>query len=263
MRLAVNVGFLFVELPYLERFVAVRAAGFDAVEFAWPDAPIEDVAGALKDAGLGVALIGVAAGSQAPGENADANDPAASDRWRLQFEAAMRLADELECPTLGVLAGSRLAGVSMVIQLNTFRENLAWALPRAAAAGRTVTLALLNPDDAPRYLLTDPGRTRALLEAVGDPALRLQFDTYEFGRIVPNVAASFRELAPLVGHVDLADVPDRHEPATGAIEWVAFFAALADSGYDGTVGLRYRPRAGTFEGLSLVETYGLVRSESS
>ena len=49
----------------------------------------------------------------------------------------MRLADELGCPTLGVLAGSRLAGVSMVIQLNTFRENLAWALPRAAAAGRT------------------------------------------------------------------------------------------------------------------------------
>jgi hydroxypyruvate isomerase len=69
----------------------------------------------------------------------------------------MRLADELGCPTLGVLAGSRLAGVSMVIQLNTFRENLAWALPRAAAAGRTVTLALLNPDDAPRYLPHRPG----------------------------------------------------------------------------------------------------------
>ena len=262
MRLAVNVGFLFVELPYLERFLAVRAAGFDAVEFAWPDEPIEDVAGAVKDAGLGVALIGVAAGSQAPGEIGDPNDPAASDRWRLQFEAAIRLAEELACPTLGVLAGSRLAGVSMVIQLNTFRENLAWALPRAAAAGRTLTLELLNPDDAPRYLLTDPARTRALLEAVGDPALRLHFDTYEFGRMVPNVAASFRELAPLVGHVDLADVPDRHEPGTGAIEWTAFFAAVAD-GYDGTVGLRYRPRRGTFEGLSWIEAYGLERSKSS
>ena len=62
----------------------------------------------------------------------------------------MRLANELGCPTLGVLAGSRLAGVSMVVQLNTFRDNLAWALPRAVAAGRTVTLELLNPDDAPR-----------------------------------------------------------------------------------------------------------------
>ena len=48
MRLAVNVGFLFAELPYLERFLAVRAAGFDAVEFAWPTEPIEDVARAVN-----------------------------------------------------------------------------------------------------------------------------------------------------------------------------------------------------------------------
>ena len=65
MRLAVNVDFLFAELPYLERFLAVRAAGFDAVEFAWPNEPIEDVALAVKAAGLGVALIGVAGGVQA------------------------------------------------------------------------------------------------------------------------------------------------------------------------------------------------------
>ena len=262
MRLAVNVGFLFAELPYLERFLAVRAAGFDAVEFAWPSEPVEDVARAVKLAGLGVALIGVAGGAQA-GDVGDANDPAARDRWQLQFEAAMRLADELGCPTLSVLAGSRLAGVSMVVQLDTFRGNLAWALPRAAAAGRTLTIELLNPDDAPRYLLTDPVRVRALLEAVGDPALRLQFDTYQFGRMVPDVAASFRELVPIVGHVQVADVPDRHEPGTGAIEWAAFFAALADSGYDGSVGLRYAPGAGTFEGLRWIEAYGLERSNSS
>lgn len=263
MRLAVNVDFLFGELPYLERFMAVRAAGFDEVEFAWPSEPIEDVAGAVTDARLGVTLIGVVAGAEDHGDVGDANDPAASDRWRLRFEAAMRLADELSCPTLSVFAGSRVAGVSMVIQLNTFRDNLAWALPRAAAAGRTLTLELLNPDDAPRYLLTDPVRTRALLEAVGDPALRLRFDTYEFGRLVPDVAASFRELAPLVAHVDLGDVPDRHEPGTGAIEWGAFFAALADSGYDGSIGLRYRPSVGTFEGLSWIEVYGLKRSNRS
>ena len=260
MRLAVNVSFLFAELPYLERFLAVRAAGFDAVEFAWPNEPIEAVARAVKAEGLGVALIGLPAGDQAAGDVAGANDPAASDRWRLHVEAAMRFADEVGCPTLSVHAGNRLAGVSMVIQLNTLRANLAWALPRAAAAGRTLTLELLNPDDAPRYLLTDPARIRALVEAVGDPALRLQFDTYQFGRVVPDVAASFRELARIVGHVQVGDVPDRHEPGSGAIEWSAFFAALADSGYDGSIGLRYEPSAGTFEGLRWIEDYGLQRS---
>jgi len=264
MRLAVNVGFLFAELPYLERFLAVRAAGFDAVEFAWPTEPIEEVARALKAEGLGVALIGVPcgglpAGVPAAGDAADANDPAATDRWRSQFDAASRLADEVGCPTLSVYAGSRLPGVSMVIQLNTLRDNLAWALPQAVAGGRTLTLELLNPDDAPRYLLTDPVRIRALVEAVGDPALRLQFDTYHFGRVVPDVAASFREVAPIVGHVQVGDVPDRHEPGSGAIEWTAFFAALADSGYDGSIGLRYEPSAGTFEGLRWIEDYGLER----
>jgi hydroxypyruvate isomerase len=151
----------------------------------------------------------------------------------------------------------------MVVQLDTFRDNLAWALPRAAAAGRTLTIELLNPDDAPRYLLTDPVRVRALLEAVGDPTLRLQFDTYQFGRMVPDVAASFRQQAPIVGHVHVGDVPDHHEPGTGAIEWAAFFAALADSGYDGSIGLRYTPTAGTFEGLRWIEAYGLERSYSS
>jgi hydroxypyruvate isomerase len=262
MRLAVNVDFLFAELPYLERFLAVRAAGFDAVEFAWPTEPIEDVTRAVKMAGLGVALIGVAGGAQT-GDPGDANDPLARDRWRVQFDAAMRLADELGCPTLSVLAGSRLAGVSMVVQLDTFRDNLAWALPRAAAAGRALTIELLNPDDAPRYLLTDPVRVRALLEAVGDPALRLQFDTYQFGRMVPDVAASFRDLVPIIGHVQVGDVPDRHEPGTGAIEWADFFTALADSGFDGSIGLRYEPSAGTFEGLRWIEAYGLERPSTS
>ncbi len=263
MRLAVNVDLLFEELPYLERFVAVRAAGFDAVEFAWPNEPVEDVARAVKVAGLGVALIGVPAGAQAVGHVGDANDPAARDRWRSQFEAAMQLADDVGCSTLSVFAGSRVAGVSMVVQLNTFRDNLAWALPLAAAAGRTLTLELLNPDDAPRYLLTDPVRIRALLEAVGDPALRLLFDTYHFGRLVPDVPASFSELATLVGHVDVADVPDHHEPGTGAIEWAAFITAMADGAYDGSVGLRYEPSAGSFEGLGWIEDYGLERSKSS
>ena len=104
-----------------------------------------------------------------------------------------------------------MAGVSMVVQLDTFRDNLAWALPLVAAAGRTLTIELLNPDDAPRYLLTDPVRPR-VARGGRRSGVALQFDTYQFGRMVPDVAASFRELVPIVGHVQVGDVPDRHEP---------------------------------------------------
>jgi hydroxypyruvate isomerase len=81
--------------------------------------------------------------------------------------------------------------------------------------------------------------------------------------MVPDVAASFRDLVPIIGHVQVGDVPDRHEPGTGAIEWGAFFTVLAGSGYDGWIGLRYEPSAGTFEGLRWIEAYGLERPNTS
>jgi len=101
------------------------------------------------------------------------------------------------------------------------------------------------------------------VEAVDDPGLRLQFDTYQFGRVVPDVSAIFGDLAPLVGHIQVGDVPDRHEPGTGAIDWDAFFRSVVEAGYDRAIGLEYVPARGTLEGLDWVERYGLVRRASS
>jgi hydroxypyruvate isomerase len=263
MRLAANIAFLFRELPFLARVPAARDAGFGAIEFPWPAEPPEQVAHAIRDAGVGVALINVAAGDLGAGERGYANDPVERDRWRADFDAAMRLADEVSCPALNILAGNRLPGVSMIRQLDCLRANLDWALPRASAARRTLSLELLNPIDTPSYLLTDPPRIRALIEAVDDPALRLQFDTYQFGRVVRDVSAAFDELAPLVGHIQVGDIPDRHEPGTGVIDWDAFFRAVADAGYDRAIGLEYEPARGTLDGLGWVERYGLARRAST
>jgi hydroxypyruvate isomerase len=260
MRLAVNIAFLFRERPFLERVEAARDAGFAAIEFPWPAESPDEVAAAVRNAGIGVALINVAAGDLAAGDRGHANDPAMRDRWRADFEAAMELAQTVACPTLNVLAGNRLAGVTMIAQLDTLRANLDWALPRARAAGRTLTLELLNPIDTPRYLLTDPPRIRALIEAVHDPALRLQFDTYQFGRVVDDVTEAFRSLAPIVGHIQVGDIPDRHEPGSGLIDWPAFFGAVGEAGYDRAIGLEYVPARGTLEGIGWVERYGLARA---
>lgn len=260
MRLAVNIAFLFRELPFLERVDAARHAGFEAIEFPWPAEPPDDVVAAIRNAGIGVALINVAAGNLAAGDRGHINDPAMRDRWRADFEDAMELAERVSCPTLNVLAGNRLAGVTMAAQLDCLRANLDWALPRARAAGRTLTLELLNPIDTPRYLLTDPTRIRALIVAIDDPALRLQFDTYQFGRVVDDVSAAFRACAPLVGHIQVGDIPDRHEPGSGLIDWHAFLGAVGEAGYDRAIGLEYVPARGTLEGLDWMDRYGLARA---
>ena len=251
--LAANVGFLFREFPYLARFRAARDAGFEAVEFAWPPVSPEDVVRAVRDAGVRVALLNAPAGDLDAGERGYANDPGAVDRWRTDFGAALRLAEELDCPVIHVLAGNRLGHVGMNHQFDCLRANLDFALAQARAAGRTLTLELLNPDDTPRYLFTDLGRLRALLEQVGDPALRLQFDTYHVERVTGDVVTAFRAAAPLVAHVQVADSPGRHEPGTGRIDFAGFFAELGASGYDGAIGLEYEPAGGTSRGLGWLE----------
>jgi hydroxypyruvate isomerase len=249
-RFAVNVGFLYPELRYLERFAAVRADGFEAIESAWPVVGSEDFVAAVRGAGLRVALLNVAAGDLDAGERGHANDPTAVARWRLDFEAALRLAAAVDCPVLNVLAGNRVPDIDAELQLDCLRGNLEWALPRATREGRRLVVELLNPWDTSDYLVTDVAAAEALIAPLAGDGLRLQFDTYHVGRIEPDVPGTFTRLASLVAHVQIADVPGRHEPGTGTIPWVAFFDAIAASGYDGAVGLEYRPRADTATGLS-------------
>jgi hydroxypyruvate isomerase len=248
-RFAVNVGFLYPELLPGERFVAARADGFEAVESAWPADPAAFVGG-VRDAGLRVALLNVAAGDLAAGERGYGHDPAATARWRAAFEQALRLADDVDCPTLNVLAGNGLADVDLDAQWACLRANLGWALPLAASVDRTLVVELLNPFETPDYLVPDLDSARRLIEPLADAGLRLQFDTWHVGRLGLDVAATFSEVGGLVGHVQIADVPGRHEPGSGALDWRRFFGALAEAGYAGAVGLEYRPAAGTSAGLA-------------
>jgi hydroxypyruvate isomerase len=248
-RYAVNVGFLYRDLLWRERFAAARNDGFEAVESAWPADP-DAFAEAVARERLRVALLNVAAGDLDAGDRGWTNDPSKIASWRRAMEDALRLAARVGCPTLNVLAGNRLADVEPAEQRACLRENLRWALPRAAAGGVTLVVELLNPIDTPDYLVTDLRVAERLIGELRDDGLRLQFDTYHAGRVGLDVVAAFRSVASSVGHVQVADVPGRHEPGTGSVDWVGFFAALDAAGYRGAVGLEYHPLAGTSDGLA-------------
>ena len=109
---------------------------------------------------------------------------------------------------------------------------------------------LLNRHDTPTYLVTDPDVARELVEPLAGPGLRLQFDTYHVARLGRDVVGELDALAPLIGHVQVADAPGRHEPGSGVIDWPGFFSALAASGYEAGVGLEYHPAGTTTAGLA-------------
>lgn len=254
-RLAANVAWLFTEHPWLDRFEAARDAGFAMVEFPWPDDPAA-TADAVRAAGVRVAMLNAPAGDLAAGERGWPNDPARVDEWRSALADAIELATDLRCPSVNVLAGNSVAGVSRDEQLGCLEENLRWALPRAADAGVTLVTELLNRQENPDYLLVSLDEAEPLLARLAPLGWRLQLDTYHLGLTVPDVAAAIRRAGSRIGHVQVADIPGRNEPGTGALDWEAIADALDDADYAGSIGLEYRPRSGTLEGLAAAAAIG-------
>jgi hydroxypyruvate isomerase len=246
-RLAANVAWLFTEHAWLDRFGAARDAGFAAVEFPWPQDPAA-TADAVRASGLRVAQLNVDAGDLAAGERGWPNDPSRVDEWRAALTDALRFAGELRCPTVNVLAGNRVAGASNAEQLACLADNLRWALPRAADVGAALVTELLNRDENPDYLLVTFEDAQPLLDVLGPLGWRLQVDTWHLGLTVPDVPGAIRRMRDYIGHVQVADVPGRHEPGSGALDWEAIGAALVD--YGGAIGLEYVPAHGTVPGLA-------------
>jgi hydroxypyruvate isomerase len=248
-RLAANVAWLFTEHPWLDRFAAARDAGFAAVEFPWPDDP-EQTAAAVAEAGTDVAMFNMDGGDLAAGQRGWPNDPTRVDEWREDLDAALDLAARVGCPTINVLAGNRVARVTDEEQLTCLEENLRWALPRAAHSGLTLVTELLNRRENPDYLLTSLDEVDHVLDHLAPLGWRLQLDTWHLGLADVNVAAAIRRVGARIGHVQVADVPGRHEPGSGSLDWTAIRAALEAAGYGGPIGLEYRPSKGTVASLS-------------
>ncbi|HJP71299.1 MAG TPA: TIM barrel protein [Candidatus Limnocylindria bacterium] len=239
-RLAANVAWLFTEHAWLDRFAVARDAGFTQVEFPWPEDALA-TADAVRASGVGVALLNMPAGDLAAGERGWPNDPSRVGEWRIAFTDALELAGSVRCPTVNVLAGNRLAGLSDDEQLECLEDNLFWALPRAADAGVTLVTELLNRGENPEYLLVTLTDAEPLLDALRPLGWRLQLDTWHLGLTVDDVPAAIRRAGVDIGHLQIADVPGRHEPGTGSLDWDAIRAALDDAAYAGSIGLEFTP----------------------
>ncbi len=256
-RFAANLSMLFTEHPFLERFSHARAAGFAAVEFLFPyDYDTAAIAAELQRNELQQVLFNLPAGNFATGDRGMANDPRRIDEFRDGVRRGLSIAAELGCGRLNCLVGLRLDGVPEDIQSATLVDNLLYAAEKAAAAGVRQVVEPLNAFDAPGYFLSTPTAGFALVDRVGHPNLTLQYDIYHAQRMTGNLAATITEHIDRIGHVQIADSPDRHEPGTGEINYPYVLKVLDDAGYDGWVSLEYRPQRDTLSSLAWLSEMG-------
>jgi hydroxypyruvate isomerase len=250
MRYAANLSLMFAEYDVLERFKKAAEAGFSHVEMLFPfHYDLDRVERELKDNGLEMILFDTDAGDFAGGERGYLCDPSRTDRFLESVREAIAVAGRLGTTRLNALAGKLPAGVSFEEARRTVVENLKRAAPLAEEAGIILMSEGLNSVQTPGYFLDRSALGFEIVDEVGSPAVSYQYDVYHMQIMEGNLIDTIRANVDRIGHIQIADVPGRHEPGTGEINYPNVLAAIDESGYDGFVALEYVPAAGTEEGL--------------
>ena len=253
-RFAANLSFLYPELPFLDRFAAAAKDGFGAVEFAfaYEYAP-GDIVGRLAAHGLQQVLINAPPGDLSAGERGLACLPGREDAFRRSLiDQALPLARTLRCPRMHVMAGVAPPDMERERLHDTYVANLAWAAAQAAKEGIELLIEPINARDVSGYFLQRQDQAHAVVRLVGAANLKVQMDLYHCQIVEGDVAMKLRQYLPggQVGHLQVAGVPERHEPDGGKLFYPYLFDLIDELGYNGHVGAEYRPRAGTSAGLA-------------
>ena len=249
-RFAANLSLMYAEQPFLRRFEAAARDGFGAVECQFPYAfATAEIAAALRDSGLQLVLFNAPPGDPAAGDRGTCSLPGREDEFRAGVERAIGYAAALECPRLHVMAGVVNDEAQRERQRQTYVDNLRWAARRLAREGITALIEPINTRDVPGYLLDRQADAHAIVAEVGEPNLRVQMDLYHCQIVEGDLATKIRRYLSGVGHVQIAGVPERHEPDAGELNYPYLFALIDELGYDGWVGCEYRPRGATRDGL--------------
>lgn len=253
-RFAANLTLMFAERHFLDRFAAARSAGFDAVECQFPyEHEPEALREALEREGLELALFNLSPGNWSAGDRGLAALPSRRDEFEASVGVAIAYAEALDVKRLHLMAG--LADPAEPAAREAYRDALARACDAAGEIGAGILIEPLNGRDAPGYFLRDFEFAAELIEGSGLSNLKLQFDVYHRQIIRGDVIRGLETLMPLIGHVQVASVPDRHEPGSGELDDEKIFAALDRIGYRGFVGCEYRPAGRTEDGLGWFERH--------
>jgi hydroxypyruvate isomerase len=252
MRFSANLGFLFRELPLLDAVGAAAAAGFGAIEAHWPyDTDPLALKAVLDELGLPFVGINTEVGDRARGDFGICALPGREPEARALLDQAVTYAVAAGAHNIHVMSGKTEDPAAVA----TLIANLRYA--DALIAGRDIGLLLepLNHRDAAGYLLRTVEETARVIESAGLERVRIMFDCYHQQIEGGDLLARFKTHLPLIGHVQIAAVPDRGEPGAGEVDYGWLVPALRDAGYDGWIGAEYRPRATTAAGLGWLDPF--------
>lgn len=254
LRFAANLSMLFTEVPLLERFALAKHAGFTAVEIQFPyDLDVIEIRDQLEQHQLQLVLINLPAGDLIQGGDGITGVPGREYQFRQALFEGLHYARVLNVPTINILAGRQPELSDLLPCLETLAGNLRYASREIAACGITPVIEAINGTDMPRFLVQDMAQLQEMLEAVGRPELKMQYDCYHMAMMGEPVLQALQDNLSQIGHIQFADYPNRHQPSTGTLDFQAIFGYLRQSDYQGWVGAEYRPQGSTLDSLAWLQ----------
>jgi len=220
---------MFTEHEFLDRFEAAARAGFEAVEFLFPyDYAASEIADRLRTNGLKQALFNMPPGDWENGERGIAALPGRQLEFTEGVKRALEYADAVDCPCLHMMAGIIDRGDGQPVNHESaaavYVENLGKAAELAAASKRTIIIEPINSRDMPGYFINYQSDAIRYLDQCGADNVGLQFDLYHCQIMEGDIAMHMRDLFPRIRHMQIAGVPDRHEPDNGEVHYPFLFA---------------------------------------
>jgi hydroxypyruvate isomerase len=258
---AANLTMMFTEWPFLDRFDAAAQAGFTAVEYLFPYEHTPDaIAERLNRHGLTQALFNLPPGDWAAGERGLAALPDRFDELRNGVDMALSYVAATGVKRVHLMAG--LADRRDANAFAAYRKAVTWAAERVARDGLDLLLEPINSRNMPGYFLNDFAFAENLIRDLALPNVKLQFDIYHRQIMHGDVTLALRATLPIVGHIQIASIPSRHEPAGEELNYPFLFEELDRMGYEGFVGCEYNPRVGTLEGLGWFAPYAAPNKQN-
>lgn len=241
-KLAVNLSMIFTEVPLIERFTLARSHDFNHVEIQFPyELSIDEIRHQLRVHDLNLCLINVPAGDLMQGGNGLAGIPGQEIAFHQAMEVAIQYASALNVPSVNILAGKQPLDSDLLPCLTTLATNLKMACSMLADYDIQPVFEMINGKDMPRFLIQNVAQAQEMLEAVNHPKLKMQYDCYHMAMMGEDVLAAMQENIQMIGHIQFADCPGRHEPNTASINFADIFQYLAQSEYQGFIAAEYKP----------------------
>jgi hydroxypyruvate isomerase len=242
-KLSVMLWTVFTDLPFEQRLEKVAEAGYRNVELvgefeSWSEADYRRANAKRRQLGMSFdCTAGLKNGVSIPNQR-----PALLAELR-QMLVVM---DKLECPSIILLSGDNIPGAARELQHRCCIETLkagAQLVEGKFINGQPVRLLLetIDPEENPKYFLTEIAEALSVVQAVNHPQVQLLYDFYHEQITAGNLIAKLEKSIPHLGLVHIADVPGRHQPGTGEINYGNIYRKLAELNYAGVVAMEFYP----------------------